>query len=301
MRLVKLITAKDQESLQRAQSLLEAVSEQVEENKLRNDIINVIESIMVYLPMKSHVVKEIARQVKNLSIEEKQLLLRELQPNEYLKQRLQSFSPILYEAINLDLKQAHYSLYRLSNEDYFILSDYTIPIKAGSDFFTAFYLQIEPIELPKLYLSLKYLFGESSRFFDNYKSSFAFPLFTEIVKTDAKYNYLIIINDYKGGIDFSIRRCLEEKIDPIQCFYHDPYEQEFSLEEIRYFISYFCGYLLGIWKIINQGEVMPFYHEISSNNLLYGYCTQEGYFQFEYEEDHQRNEILARLGFEKNL
>ena len=56
---------------------------------------------------------------------------------------------------------------------------------------------------------------------------------------------IIVVRDYRGSIDFSIRRCVEEKIEPLQSVYHDPYEQEFSLEEIRYFVSYFCGYLLG--------------------------------------------------------
>ena len=249
--------------------------------------------------MNSQLVKEIAQKIKNLSTEEKQFLLQELQPNDYLKQRLQSFSSIVYPAIDLDLKQAHYRLYRLSDEDYSILSNYTIPIQAHSGFFTAFYLQIETIELPKLYLSLKSLFGESSRLFDNYKSGFAFPLFTEIIKLDATYNYMIIVRDYRGGIDFSIRRCLAEKIEPLQSVYHDPYDQEFSLEEIRYFISYFCGYLLGLWKVLDRAQVLPFYHEIQSNHLLYGYSEQEGYFEFEYEEDNQRSEILARLGFEE--
>jgi predicted transposase/invertase (TIGR01784 family) len=59
VRLVKLITAQDQETSQRAQSLLQAVSEKVEENKLRNDIIDLIESIMIYkFPQMSR--KEIA-------------------------------------------------------------------------------------------------------------------------------------------------------------------------------------------------------------------------------------------------
>jgi hypothetical protein len=250
--------------------------------------------------MNSQLVKEIAQEIRNLSTEEKQFLLQELQPNEYLKQRLQSFSSIVYEPVYLELKQAHYRFYRLSDEDYFNLSSYTIPIKNDSGLFTAFYLNIETIELPKLHLSLKHLFGKSSRCFDDYKSSFTFPLFTEIIKPNATYNYIIVVRDYRGSIDFSIRRCLEEKIEPIQSVYHEPYEQEFSLEEIRYFVSYFCGYLLGLWKVLDRDRVMPFYHEISSNNILYGYSEQEGYFEFEYsEEDDQRNEILARLGFEE--
>ena len=144
--------------------------------------------------MNSQLVKKIAQEIRNLSTEEKQFLLQELQPNEYLKQRLQSFSSIVYEALDLELKQAHYRFYRLSDEDYFNLSSYTIPIKNDSGFFTAFYLNIETIELPKLYLSLKHLFGKSSRCFDDYKSSFAFPLFTEIIKPNATYNYIAILN-----------------------------------------------------------------------------------------------------------
>jgi hypothetical protein len=247
--------------------------------------------------MNSQLVKGIVQKIRNLSTEEKQLLLKELQLNEYLKQCLQSFSSIVYEALDLDLKQAHYRFYRLSDEDYFNLSSYTIPIKNDGRFFTAFNLKIETIELPKIYLSLKHLFGKSSRCFDDYKSSFTFPLFTEIIKPNATYNYIIVVRDYRGSIDFSIRRCVEEKIEPIQSVYHEPYEQEFSLEEIRYFVSYFCGYLLGLWKVLDRAQVVPFYHEIQSNNLLYGYSEQESYFHFEYEEDDQRSEILARLGF----
>ena len=59
VRLVKLITAKETEASPKAQMLLESVSREVEETKLRNDIIDVIESIMVYkFPQMSR--KEIA-------------------------------------------------------------------------------------------------------------------------------------------------------------------------------------------------------------------------------------------------
>jgi len=225
------------------------------------------------------VAHELSLRSRNCS-ENKQLLLQELQPNDYLRQHLQSFSSIPYLPIDLDLPQGRYCLYLLSDEDYFILSNYTIPIQASTGFFTAFYLQIETVELPKLYLSLKSFFGKSSRWFDDYKSSFAFPLFTEIIKPNATYNYIIIVKDYKGGLDFSIHRCVEEKIEPRQSVYHDPYEQEFSLEKIRYFISYFCGYLLGRLEILDQDQIMPFYYDIPSNHLFYGYSEQEGYFQF---------------------
>ena len=59
VRLVKLITSKETEASQKAQTLLEAVSREVEETKLRDDIIDLIESIMVYkFPQMSR--KEIA-------------------------------------------------------------------------------------------------------------------------------------------------------------------------------------------------------------------------------------------------
>lgn len=59
VRLVKLITSKETEASQKVQTLLESVSREVEETKFRNDIIDVIESIMVYkFPQMSR--KEIA-------------------------------------------------------------------------------------------------------------------------------------------------------------------------------------------------------------------------------------------------
>jgi len=129
----------------------------------------------------------------------------------------------------------------------------------------------------------------------SYKSGFAFPLFTEIFKQDQVYNYLITITDYRGGIDFLIRRCFEEKVK--RSVYHDPYENEFSPENIRYFISYFCGYLLGIWQVISKENLTPFYHDITANHIVYGYCEQEGCFEFEYGEDEERYTFLSNLGF----
>ena len=48
VRLVKLVTAREKETSQKAQHLLQVVTEEVEEKQLRNDIIDLIESIIVY-------------------------------------------------------------------------------------------------------------------------------------------------------------------------------------------------------------------------------------------------------------
>jgi predicted transposase/invertase (TIGR01784 family) len=59
VRLVKLVTAREKEASQKAQNLLREVTEEVEENQLRSDIMDLIESIMVYkFPQMSR--KEIA-------------------------------------------------------------------------------------------------------------------------------------------------------------------------------------------------------------------------------------------------
>ncbi|AFZ43512.1 hypothetical protein PCC7418_1314 [Halothece sp. PCC 7418] len=59
VRLVKLVTAREKETSQKAQDLLQVVTEGVEEKQLRNDIIDLIESIIVYkFPQKTR--KEIA-------------------------------------------------------------------------------------------------------------------------------------------------------------------------------------------------------------------------------------------------
>ena len=251
--------------------------------------------------MESYSIKAIAKLLQSLSPEDKQILIQELQPNDYLREHIHSFSLTASEQIDLEINQNHYRLHRLSDQDYFVLSDYTIPIKADSLFFTVCYIPMyfreEKLELAKIYLSLQYLFGETSRCFDNYKSSFAFPLFTQILKQEGTYNYVIIVQDYKGMLDFSIRRCVEKLIEPHQSFYHEPYEQEFSLEDLRYFITYFYGYLLGRLKAIRNLKPAPFYRNIPSNNILYGYCEQEGFFELEYQEDGERDQILAKFAF----
>jgi predicted transposase/invertase (TIGR01784 family) len=59
VRLVKLVTAREKETSQKAQDLLQVVTEGVEEKQLRNDIMDLIESIIVYkFPEKTR--KEIA-------------------------------------------------------------------------------------------------------------------------------------------------------------------------------------------------------------------------------------------------
>jgi len=59
VRLVKLVTAREKETSQKAQHLLQVVTQEVEEKQLRNDIIDLIESIIVYkFPQMSR--KEIA-------------------------------------------------------------------------------------------------------------------------------------------------------------------------------------------------------------------------------------------------
>ena len=62
----------------------------------------------------------------------------------------------------------------------------------------------------------------------------------------------------------------------------EPFEIEFSRQEINYFISYFYGYLEGYFHSIRLS--MPseqFFKRIDSNHILYGY-KDEQYFEEQY-------------------
>jgi len=85
-------------------------------------------------------------------------------------------------------------------------------------------------------------------------------------------------------------RVLENGIDDYNInVYREPFELEFSREEINQFICYFQGYLNGFFETIDQSSLSPFLKYIDSNLILYGY--REGNLfeeDFESEEDYQQ-------------
>ncbi|NES80165.1 MAG: hypothetical protein F6K10_00940 [Moorea sp. SIO2B7] len=76
-----------------------------------------------------------------------------------------------------------------------------------------------------------------------------------------------------------------------------PFEQEFSREEIDYFIVYLYSYLVGYFSAIDKPSNYEFFKHIDSNLILSGYTNRE-FWQKNYEEDdyyrQRRDELKSR-------
>jgi hypothetical protein len=119
-------------------------------------------------------------------------------------------------------------------------------------------------------------------------------------KVQGKFFYLIDIYDNRGTLYFSFYRVLESDVEGYDHqILREPFELEFSRQEINYFISYFYGYLEGSFqsrKLLIPSE--QFFKKIGSNLILYGY-KDEHYFEEQYlspEEYQTAIENLESIG-----
>ncbi len=175
-----------------------------------------------------------------------------------------------------------FHLWRLSNDEYNYFRDTCIPIQRDYGFYLRMYLEDrdDPQPLPRAFVSLQHLFGLSSELFDNWKSSFRFPLLLSLERNSERVFYLLNIFDDRGEIEYDFYRLVDGEINSkITSTCHEPFELEFSREEINLFIAYFKGYLSGIATCSDQLRFQPFLKTIASSNILYGYKNQEFFMQ----------------------
>jgi hypothetical protein len=182
-----------------------------------------------------------------------------------------------------------FHLWRLSDVEYSHFREASIPIRIDSKFLTLMYLfkrddSEEPI-LPMALVSLEKIFGLSSDYFDSYKQTFRFPLLMSLERTSGRFFYLLEVCDYKGMVEYNFYRLLDSENDGNNTDYHEPFELEFSDEEIKLFIGYFEGYLIGRSQS-DRHNLQPFWKNIDSSHILYGYKNEE-FFMQEYKSDEE--------------
>ncbi len=188
--------------------------------------------------------------------------------------------------------ETQFHLWRLTEEEDSRLRDNSLPIKEDGMFLMQLMLSErhnpDRLTLPKAFLALEHLFGETSHLFDDWKGSFSFPLLLA-VKTAGQFFYLLRVYDHRGSLQFPLYRILENGVDGYDIHaYREPLEIEFSREEINEFICYFYGYLVGVAEIINELPKKSFLKRIDSNHILYG-CQDGTFFeeQIDSEEDYK--------------
>ncbi len=196
--------------------------------------------------------------------------------------------------LNLKRKEISFDLWRLNDQEYNQLRENSLPIKENLLFLFILYLSErddpERLTLPKAFLTLEYLFGQTTTFFDDWKGSFSFPLLVRLTKTNGQFYYLLKVSDHRGTLYFNWYRVVETGIDDYDInIYRDPFDLEFSQDEMKEFLSYFYGYLTGVSRRFDKIPPAPFFKKIDSNNIIYGYGSGEFFEKhFDSEEDYQQ-------------
>ena len=195
-----------------------------------------------------------------------------------------------------------FHLWRLTDEEYEDFRETSSQIRRDSSLFLWLFLSErddpERLNLAKAFLALEHLFGASSKSFDRRKGSFSFPLLLVLERPTETFFYLLRVFDRRGEIEYDFYRIVLEGSE-LDNIYHEPYEQEFSSEEINLFICYFQGYLTGIASWFCKQYSKPFMKSVASSNILYGYRDGE-FFEENYESteecDRARQKFLDTYG-----
>ena len=195
-----------------------------------------------------------------------------------IERQILSYRP---RVVDLDPNDTLCRLIRLTSDDYIRLRRSSIPIKEDAGFYFALMYRLRrqdgELSLAQIYTVLTDLFGDSSNLYDDYKGSFAFPLFLHLQKQAQSYPYLLRIKDHKGSIEFNLYRIFDpndRRYD--RNVYHEPFEDEFGREEINYFTSYLYGFLKGYFNAVGGREVRFFFRKVPAIWAVYGW--KDGHF-----------------------
>jgi hypothetical protein len=195
--------------------------------------------------------------------------------------------------VNLESKGIKYQLWRLDDTEYQKLRDNSLPIEDDYKFYIDLDLSErdnkDRLNLAEIFITLEWVFGESSISFAEGKGSFSFPVLLILEKPTGTFYYLMDIADHRGTVYYRMYRLLENDIEGYENYRtREPFELEFCRQEINYFLSYLHGYISGCFEVVKLvTPVEPFFRKISSNLILYGRRDGE-YFQ----EQHEIPEIF---------
>jgi hypothetical protein len=141
-------------------------------------------------------------------------------------------------------------------------------------------------DLPRIYASLRVLFGESTTMYDDYKCSFGYPFLLSISKEGREFGYVMLFTDLKGGINFKFNKLPDSRDDlPGGCerrMLHEPME-DFPKNKIEYFMAWFVFYLAGYSESLGNRCVEEFARSQDYCFMLYGY-RDGGFFSVQYED-----------------
>jgi hypothetical protein len=202
------------------------------------------------------------------------------------------------ETLPLDVG-GEYRLTRLSDGEFLDLKMSSIAIDEVSPLLEMGLRRALDMSLGEFYSSMKALFGERGRMFDDWKGAFSFPLAIEVPGAARRPAYVLNVIDFRGGVDHRFRKVVAGGDPRLKThYYYPPDADEFSMDEMERFLSYFVAYQKGYYETASRHSQEPFLLCVESNFILYGFDGQEFFDeQFDSKESFtkRRAELEDRL------
>jgi hypothetical protein len=157
---------------------------------------------------------------------------------------------------------------------YYDLSQRSLPIFEDYWYYFILHHQLKhhapDFDHPRLYAALKVLFGESTTAYDDYKCSFGYQFLLKITRRDRVSVYALNFTDIKGNISFIFRKVLttSEELEKYKDrnVLREPIEDDFSKDEMEFFMTWFMFYLVGFMESFE-----PNYNEAFARSQDYGW------------------------------
>ncbi|MCC2693914.1 hypothetical protein [Nodularia sp. LEGE 04288] len=198
-----------------------------------------------------------------------------------------------------ELEGIKYELWRLDDYEYRKIQKNSLAIKDDSSFYNDIYLSEDKnksnLDLAKSFITLTWLFGNSSDLVDSYKSSFSFPLLLTINKAIGSFLYLLHIFDSKGWIYYRLYKVFEDESDIPDKIQNEIFESELTRQEINNFLNYIHTYINASFNSLNSVTVPePFLKAIDASCMIYGYHNNQ-YIEEEYNDEQSYQAALERF------
>ena len=194
-----------------------------------------------------------------------------------------------------DLECGKFQLNRISDGEYYEKWQCGLPIHEDYDMLMRLTFN-GGLPLGRILVALESVFGKTGNPFDDWKGTFGFPF---ILKINDKFQYLFKVGDLKGAFFYTLYKLYDKPASHQKVYIH-PIEDEFSKSQIRYFVSFFYGFLQGVSNVMvrngAESRIEPFFYHVKCCNIIYGYWQDQfhqAHYESEEELDQYEKEISA--------
>jgi hypothetical protein len=171
------------------------------------------------------------------------------------------------------VEKKEYTLVRLTDPQYAGLFEVAVPLRP--DHGTMMRLQMTPGLIyssnSRMYATLRDLFGESGRCFDDWKGSFSFPLMALFEFNQKPVICLLNLTNVRTSVNFGMMKLMpsdgrHNAKGALKTFFDD-----FPAEEISTFYISLVRFLTRHFEIMRKDYNEDFYHSVPSDLLIFGH------------------------------